>query len=211
MSGASIAAKVNLGLKKAASKVGFPAKLYRPDNYNYPLNDRNYVTKLDIAWSVDESFAKNPVDELDHYKIYAPASGFVVGDFLVSDSYGKTFVITELEPLRVPAAILVNDRMSVHRTEYTPAEDVKTQLVEYYGELPCAVKWKAAASNSGGLSPVSSMKGGQSQVEVWTWVSPDTIKLNDVLEIGDNKFQVTSCQCTSKGTKILAISTVAGK
>ena len=58
MSGASIAAKVNSGLAKAASKVGFPAKVYRVDNYFNPLEDRNYFSSIVVGWSVDDSFKK---------------------------------------------------------------------------------------------------------------------------------------------------------
>lgn len=210
MSGSSIAKKVDLGLKKVAKKVGFRTALYRPDNYNNPLGDRNFVSQLDVAWSVDEQFKKNPVDELDHYRIYTPASGVQLGDLILSVDQGKTFVIVEIEPMRVPAGIMVNDRVTVLRTENTPDQDVKTQLVPYFTQLPCAVKW-SSTSNNQGLSPVSTMRGGQSQVEVWTWVTPGTIRLGDVLEINDLRFVVSSCQSTSKGTKINGISTVAGK
>lgn len=210
MSGASIAKKVNLGLRKAASKVGFSAKLYRPDNYNNVLDDRNFIKNLVVAWSVDDSFAKNPVDELDHFKIYVSNEDVQVGDMILAADQGKTFVIVETEPMRVPAGILVNERVTVYQTEYTPTADVKTQLVEKYVALPCAVKWNRASTSTSGL-PVSSMKTGQSQVEVWTWVTPNSITLNDVLEIGGVKFNVQSCQSTSKGTKVIAVSTVAGK
>lgn len=210
MSGANIAAKVNLGLRKAAAKVGYPVKLYRPDHYFNPLDDRNFVETLMTAWSVDDGFQKNPVAELDYYKLFVPADSVQPGDFIMSEDQGKTFVVTEVQPMRAPAGILVNDRVTVLRTENTPDQDVKTQLVPYFTQLPCAVKW-SSTSNNQGLSPVSTMRGGQSQVEVWTWVTPGTIRLGDVLEINDLRFVVSSCQSTSKGTKINGISTVAGK
>lgn len=211
MSGAFIAKKVNFGLSKAASKAGFPVKLFRPDNYDNPLDERNYRVSLVVAWSVDSSFSKNPVDELDHYKIFASNDNFQLGDLILAEDQGKTFVITELEPMRVPAGILVNDRMSVLRTILQPTENVKTKLVHYYTDLPCAVKFKGAAGSTNGLTPVSSMKGGQSQIEVWTWVPADSIKMTDVIEVNGNKYSITSCQSTSKGTKISAISQVVGK
>lgn len=211
MSGKSIAKKVDKGLKKAASKVGFDVKLYRQDNYNNALSDRNFRKNMVCAWSVDEAFAKNPVDELDHFLLYAPNGEFQVGDLVVSTEHNKTFVVVELEPIRVPAAVLVNDRATLYRVQNTPDQDVKTQLVAYYTQLPCAVKFKSAAKNTQGMQPISSMTPGQSTVEIWTWVTPGTVKFNDVLEINGVRFFVSSCESTSKGTKISAISTQAGK
>lgn len=211
MSGANIAAKVNLGLRKAANKVGFPAKVYRPDNYYDALEQRNYHSSLNVGWSVDDGFKKNPVDELEYYKIYAPSDAFELGDLVQAEQQNKTFVIVELEPMRVPAAVLVNDLMTVHRTVFTPSDDVKTKLVAQNLDVPCAVKWKQASASNGGLSNVSTMKSGMSQVEVWTWMPAGAVKIDDVLEIEGKKFKVDSCQSTAKGTKISAISTVVGK
>ena len=211
MSGASIAAKVNRGLAKAASKVGFPAKVYRVDNYFNPLEDRNYFSSIVVGWSVDDSFKKTPADELAYYKLYASSDNFKVGDFVHSESQCKTFVVVELEQLRTPAAVLVNDKITVHRTIFTPSEDVKTKLVEQFIDVPCAISWKQASASNGGLSNVSTMKSGLSQVEVWTWMPTGSVKIDDVLEIDGKKFKVDSCQSTNKGTKISAISTVVGK
>lgn len=207
MSGASVANKVNKAMIKVGSKLGFPCTVYRPDGYMNPLQDKNIVFEnLSVAFSVDEAFVRNPVDELDHYKIYIFNKG-QEGDILIFED-GRTLILTEMEPIRAPAGILANDRMSMFRSQSTPTLDVKISLVLINENVPCAVKIKPTSTVS---VQFTTMKSGQSNLEIWTWMPVNDILISDVIEIDGSRFIVTSVNSAVKGTKITANSTILGK
>ncbi len=208
MSGNSINKKINKAAGKVSGKLGFTCDLYRPDNYVDPLADRNYLETLQVAWSVDESFSKNPVDELDHYKVYISNEKAFVGDWLVCEEHGKTFAITETDPIRISAGIMCNDRMNILRSQATPLLDVKISLVEVCSQVPCAIK----VGNASAVSiQYTDGRSGQSNITVWSMIPIDDVQIGDVLETRNNRWTVTSLNNSSKGTKITASSNTPGK
>lgn len=206
MSGKSVAAKINKAMTKVGNKIGFISDVYRPDNYAQPVDDRNRILdNVSIAWSVDEGFVKNPVDELSHYIVYA--ADLQVGDIIVCEEQGTTLVLTELDPIRAPAGILANDRVDVYRSVFVGG-NVKHEFNLVAFEVPCAVKVGKAAPVT---APNTTMKSGMTHIDVWTWMPVDEIQINDVIDWRDNRFLVNSVNASDKGTKIIATSMKAGK
>jgi len=208
MSGNSINRKINKAAGKVSKKLGFTCVLYRPDNYVDPLADRNMLESLQVAWSVDEAFVKNPVDELDHYKLYVSNEVGQRGDWLLCEEHEKTFAITDTDPIRISSGILCDDRMNILRVQATPELDVKMSLVEVCSSVPCAIKVTGASAVS---IQNTNGKSGQSNISVWSMIPIDDVRIGDVLETRNNRWTVTSLNNSSKGTKIQASSNVAGK
>lgn len=206
MSGKSVAAKINKAMAKVGGKIGFPCSVYRPDNYSQPVDDRNRVIdSVQVAWSVDESFTKNPVDELAHYIVYV--SDLEVGDIVVCEEQEMTFVLTDIEPIRAPAGILANDRIHVYRSQFVGGDKLN-ELSIIAHDVPCAVKIGKAAPVT---LPNTSMKSGMTVIDVWTWMPVDELQINDVFEWRGNRFLVTTVNSSDKGTKVSAQSMKAGK
>lgn len=207
MSGASIARKIDKAMSKVGKKIGFPCLIYRPDGYANPLQADNIVEdSVNVAYSVDEAFAKNPVDELDHYKVYVTTANAQVGDILLFDT-GTTIVITEMEPIRTPSGILANDRIAVYRPTATPLLANKITLTKLSENVPCAVKIKTAATFG---QPNVNTSTGTTNLEIWTWMPVDQVQLSDTIELGTSRFTVNSVNASSKGTKILCTNNKKG-
>lgn len=211
MSGATIDRKIAKGFAKVGKKLGYTCQVYRPDNYINPLADRNLLRSVPISWTEDKAFEKNPEAVLVPFIVYCDYTVLQAGDFLVNGALQKTLVVTEVNPIRGAVGYQVQDRIDVLRTVYTPTADKKTSFEEVITDLPAAVEYKSAAAVDGALTTVtSSMKSGQSTIEAWTWVTPGLVKLSDVLVLNDVRYQVTSVNTTSKGTKIQALASKAG-
>lgn len=211
MSGATIDRKIAKGFAKVGKKLGYTCKLYRPDSFVNPLADRNLLRSVPISWTEDKSFEKNPEGVLVPYIVYCDYTALQAGDFIVNEALQKTLVVTEVNPIRGAVGFQVLDKIDVLRTVYTPTADKKTSFEEVIVELPAAVEYKSAAAVEGALqTTTSSMKSGQSTIEVWTWVTPGLVKISDVLVLNSLRFQVTAVNTTAKGTKIQALATKAG-
>ena len=208
MSGTSVANKVNKAFTKVSSKLGFQSKILRPDGYTNPTQEKNLVKELMVSWSVDENFVKNPVDELDHYKVYISNNEIQLGDIIVCEEQATTLIITEIQPIRTPAGILANERMTISRSMATPLLDKKTTLVEVALDVPCAVKIGKAAQGS---VQHTTMKTGTSVLEIWTWMPAQDVLLADVIDVLGTRYLVNSVNSSTKGTKITATSMSTGK
>lgn len=207
MSGASVAAKINKAMGKVSKKIGFTCRQYRPDVYADPIDNRNEIATMQVAWSVDESFVKNPVDELAHYLVYVSGDVVQLGDIFVCDEPSTTLIITDLDPMRVPAGIRADDRMNVYRSSFVGG-DKKTELVMEAHQVPCAIKiGKASAVGT----PNTTMRSGMTSLDIWTWMPVQDVQIGDVVETLNTRFLVTSVNSSVKGTKITANSMKAGQ
>lgn len=205
MSGTSIAKKVNKAMGKVGSKLGFPCNIYRPENYTNPLQDKNLVATGLVAFSVDETFVRNPVDELAHYKVYVGTDRAQVGDILVFDD--KTIVVTEMEPIRTPTGILTNDLVNIYRPVPTPTLPNKITLSQLFEGVPCAIKIKSASSFN---TPNVATSVGTTNIEMWTWMPANQVFMSDVIEWNGSRFTINSVNATVKGTKVTATSNKKG-
>lgn len=211
MSRASIDKKVTKGLKKAGKILGWSFSVYRPDNYVTPLSLENKKFDVQMSWSEDDSFGKNPATILSYNKIYADHTRLKAGDILDSVALARTFVVTEINPLRGAVAVAANDRMTVKRVVYTPTEDVKTQSIDVFTSVPCAVEFKANFGDQGSLAGVgASTTGHRAQVEIWTWMPAGSLQSNDKIELSSGTYTFQSLRQDASGTYITARSTTLG-
>lgn len=208
MSGAKVAKKVDKAMTKVGKKIGFPCTVYRPDSYANPLQDKNiHQENVNIAFSVDAAFARNPIDDLTHMQVYASSDVIQVGDIVVCTNPPASIVIESLDPIRTPSGIMANDRMDLYRSVYTPLADKKTSLQLVGEKIPCAVRY-----GSVGVSiQNANMSGGKSTVEIWTWMPVSYTQFNDVVEVRGVRYTVNAMSATDKGTRITAVSTESGK
>src|SRR5574343_30345 len=116
MPGASFDRKVANAFAKVGKKVGYACTVYRPDSYNLPIADRNIFKETTMSWSEDESYSKNPESLLTYFKLYTDYSSLELGDILVLPALSRTFVVTEITPIRGSVGVQCNNAVDVLRT-----------------------------------------------------------------------------------------------
>ena len=210
MSGAALQKTIDNAFKTVAGVVGYKFKQYRPYSYIVPLKDTNYISTLNLAASPDEGFTKNPLDALDKYFLYAKSTELARGDILYSEELDKTYVVIDKSELRAAVGVLAQERMTVLRPTIGTG-DKKTVLEEVATEVPCAIKTVGSSGSAGALSTTSStMTAGSHELEVWTYITPGNIRLQDVIEVFGNRYICTFAQSTTNGTNIKMRSTKVG-
>jgi hypothetical protein len=211
MTAATINRKIARGFAKVGKKLGYQFNLFRPDNYINPTEQRNSLLSAPMSWSKDEQFKTNPEPTLAQYIIYCDFTVLQVGDVINAPSIARTFIINEINELRGAVSFQASDMFDVLRPIYTPLADVKTSFEPVVTNMPGAVQYTTATSNDAALTSItSSMKSGQSQVEIWTWLPVDHVHLNDVIVVNAKRFIVTSIDSSAVGVKLRALSTKAG-
>lgn len=203
MSGTRINKIVAKGFKTAGKILGFDFGLYRivESNYLDPLTEKNFVGKYKMSWTEDESYVKNPEDVLGFFKMYMDYRKLVAGDILYSEDLNRTFVVTEVNPIRGAVAVQTPDRMNISRSISTPNSDVKNTLTQFISNMPCVVNYSGAKPVHGTMKTVhSDMVSGLSDGVVWTWVTPELLKLGDIVEIVGKEYMITSLSGKHKGT-----------
>lgn len=212
MAGASFDRKVAKAFAKVGKKVGYACTIYRPDTWVNPLQDRNILKQTTMSWSEDESFAKNPEALLTYFTLYTDYSSLELGDILTLPALSRTFIVTEITPIRGSVGVQCNNKADVLRPVFDMTADKKSSFNAVMTEVPLVLEYKSASQTANALQGVSAKLGsGQSTIEAWTWVPPGSVQLNDVLEVNGLRFQVTSVSSTEKGTFISGISTKVGK
>lgn len=212
MSGESLQRTLDNAFSVVGNAAGFKFKHYRPDSYIQPFQDRNLVGEVKIAASPDDGFAKNPHTDLELFKLYASTKSIELGDIFHSEYLSRTYVVLDKTELRVCMGVRCQDEIDVLRPIITSG-DKKTGFEIIGTGIPAVATVKGVTSSSGALGavPRATLDASASNLDVWTWVTPGLIKLNDVLEINDQRYLVTQVDSTSKGTKISARSTKVGK
>lgn len=212
MAGASIDKKINKAYKLVGKKLGWPFKVFRPDTWVTPLQDRNYIFSRNLAFSQDTGFSKNPNDTLAYFQLYSDYSDLQAGDIIYSLELGKTFTIFEKTELRGPIGVQTDDRIDVLRPIYTPNADKKTAFEAVATNVPVALEGIGAVQDAGALSGTSSkMSAGQTRIELWSWLPVGLVLLNDVIEWQGVRYLVQEVWATNIGTKLRGISMKTGK
>lgn len=210
MSGKSIQNTLNRAFNAVGRILGWQFNVYRPVNWLMPVQDANFAGSYTVSASPDESFAAE-IDELSKFKLYVNSERIEEGDILHSAELDRTYIVFSKLELRPSIGVLCSDRMKVLRP--TLVEGDKPRGFEELGfEIPIAIKITGTTSTDGALKITSStLNTGSSNIEVWTWLPPDFIHINDVIEINSVRFLVTFAQNTSRGTKIKAVATKVTK
>lgn len=210
MSGSSITKILDNAYKTVGKILGYSFNVYRTDNYLNPAQSRNFVGTIDASFSVDESFKKNPTDQLDMYQVYAKTSNLELGDILICDAIKKTYIIVDKSELKPAVAVLAPEKFNLLRPVLSTG-DRKTTFEQIMTQVPAALKTTGTSGSAGSLQGTNStMSASSHQLELWTYVSPCSIVLNDVLEINSNRYLVTFVQTDSSGTNLKLKSTKVG-
>jgi len=207
MSGNSLQKVINNSLKLVGKNTGFKYAQYRPDTYTNPLETRNYIADVMVAISVDEAFKKSP-DELEEFFFYVDPTSVNLGDILYSTDLAKTYVVTDKMELRAPRGVLAQDRFNILRPVLLSG-DVKTGFSQIGTAIPAAVK-VVGAKDSHVVAKNATLGASSHEIEMWTWITPGFIHLNDVIEINSLRYLVTFAQSNAKGTNLKLKSTKVG-
>lgn len=218
MSGAKIDKIVAKAMGKAGKILGYHFSQYRVVSSDYlePIQERNFLKTTTMSWTEDKSYEKNPEDVLDFFKLYMDYRSLFAGDILDAPDigeHGRTFIVTEINPIRGAVGVQTPDRMDVLRPTSTPTSDVKTTNVQIISSMPCVINFGGAQENKGSMVAVhgqTHVNSGQTHAEVWTWMEPGTLQLNDIVVIEGNKYVVNSLSGKHKGTFIKVRSIKAG-
>lgn len=209
---------LNKLIARASSKVGkitgFPFKVYRAQGLDYidPLQDRNLVGTFQMSFSEDKEFEKNPEDTMGFFKLYMNYLVLNIFDILYNEEMDRTFVVTEIDPLRGAVGLQCPIRMDILRPISTPTSDFKTSFDAQATNVPCVFTNSSPHLNKGVLKEYNSSSiAGQTIINLWTSLPDHIIKINDVCVIEGTKFLVDSFTGTHKGTFVTARSMKAGK
>ncbi len=210
MSGKSIQNTLNRAFNTVGKILGWEFSVYRPTNWLNPLQEANFIGSYTISASPDDSFTAEP-DELSKFRLYVNSERVELGDILYSEELEKTYVVFDKSELRASTGVLAQDRFDVLRPTMTTGD--KPRGFETIGlAIPGALKIAGVSSTDGALKVTSAtLNSGSHQIEVWTWVPANFIRINDVLEINDIRYLVNFAQTTAKGTKLKATSTKVTK
>jgi hypothetical protein len=211
MSGESLQRTLDTAFAVVGNAAGFKFKQYRPDSYIQPFQDRNLIGNIKIAASPDDAFTKNPHDDLEKFKLYASSKAIEVGDILYSEYLNRTYIVFDKTELRCCIGIRCQDSIDVLRPILL-AGDKKTGFEIVASGIPGVASVKSTKYTMGAMLavPKGIHDAGATEMEVWTWVTPNLVHLNDVLQIGDVKYLVIQVDSTTKGTKLLARATKVG-
>lgn len=212
MSGESLQRTLDTAFKVVGNAAGFKFKHYRPDSYIDPLQDRNLLGEIKMAASPDDAFDKNPHEDLDLFKLYVSTKSIELGDIMFSEYLSRTYVVFDKTELRALIGVRCQDEINILRPVMLTG-DIKTGFESIATNVPAVATVKGVTSAGGALSavPRGTLDASATNLEIWTWITPGLIQLNDVIEINDLRYLVMQVDSTSKGTKIKARSTKVGK
>lgn len=209
MSGKSIDKKLNNAYKKVGKILGFPFRLYRSVDYLNPVQDKNFLKSVTLAFSIDESFKKNQDFNFHLYNLYCDGASIEPGDIFENTELNKRFTLVQNDPITVSIAIDSHSSISISRPTYnnTGGFGPKTEVIAT--SIPATILEIGSAATSGNApSGTTPLKSGVQQWDIWTYLPADLIKINDVItDNAGNKSTVISCQYGELGYKIKAVST----
>jgi hypothetical protein len=210
MSGKSIQRTLTGAFGAVGRILGWNFSVYRPVQWIEPMQDANFIRAIKLSATPDEAYTKDP-GELDKFLLYTGAV-LELGDIVHSDELDKTYVVMDKTELRATIGALAQDRFDILRPTVTAGADKPMGFEEIATNVPGALKIAGSSSSDGALKVTSStMSAASHTVEVWSWLPAGFVKLNDVLQLGENRYLITFAQSTAKGTKLKAISTKVGK
>lgn len=209
MSGKSIDKKINNSYKKVGKILGYTFKLYRSVDYLTPVQPKNYLQDVTLAFSIDESFKKQQDYGFHLYNLYCDGATMLPGDIFENTDLNKRFTLVQNDPITVTIAIDSRSWISINRPVYNSTGGFSPKVESVATEIPATILELSATSSSGNLpGGTSPLKSGHQQWDIWTYLPNNIIKMNDVIidNLG-NKSTVVSCQITPLGYKIKSVST----
>ena len=210
MSGASINKKLNKAYAKVGKILGYNFKMYRSLDYMTPVQDKNYLKEVTLAFSIDESFKKQQDFSFHLYNLYCDGADIMPGDIFENTDLNKRFTLVQNDPITVSLSIDSSDQITISRPTYTTTGGFSPKQEIIAANVPATILEAKAQGYSGNNTQPTPLKSGIQVWDIWTYLPEDKIRINDVIEDSrGNKSTVTSCQLTPLGYKIITQSTKA--
>lgn len=209
MDAATIQAKIYAGRGKAALRIGFPCKVFRPVAVESPLT--NQVTIVRAAFNAaDNQYGKPNLYGKPVW--FADFDGRLTqpGDYLVRDSDSTTFFIAAQQPLlpivcvECPRSLFVS-RQSSGQSQGVSGYGGLTDLTDALGNAD--TPWPASILMGGRVQPSPGLPAGVREA-AWSILLPSsvpiTILASDIItdDLG-RRFAVESAESTDLGWRML--------
>lgn len=207
MSGKSIDKILNGAYGKVGNILGFPFKLYRSVDYLDPIQDKNFVKTVKLAFSIDDSFKQQEEFAFKVYSLWINSSQLQPGDIFVSEELGKTFTLVTNDPITVSYGIDSRSKITISRPTYNTTGGFGPKQTVIAENIPCKILEKASLASTGNMTKPTPYKSGIQQWDIWFYLDAE-VKVNDVLLDSDgNTSTIESLQITPLGWKAKAVST----
>ena len=153
MSATAIQKKIDAAHKKISNKLGYEYGLYRPLNNIDVLDDANWLSNVNLTFTLSDTYTKALSWATPVYTAYTDAAKVEEGDFLYSEDEGRTFLILSRQPHQPILVLELPDRIDLETVGYGDTGDgFAPGAVSYTARnLPALVSYEA--SSSSGLSP----------------------------------------------------------
>lgn len=206
MDGATLQAKINKAYGKSASKVGFPATLYRSASLINPIANRNVVqTGVMVSFAPSLSYSDYNKPKVPDWTCLVDGALVQIGDWLVGVQ--GTFYIADLQ-MTLPIPAVQCDRIvSIIRPSYSthgPLTPVETTIATALPVFAYTAKDKGSAP-AGFVAPTES-RADVPELEVYINArNVGDIQKNDVIvdELG-NRYVIETYNPTSFGFIVIA-------
>ncbi len=187
MSAVTINKKVAKMSGKVGRKLGYKFTAYRSDDYVNPVQDRNLIGVVNMAYSKDDSFKSGPSAAFSPQKLYVNHLNLEVGDILVSETGTKITLVAKLD-MREPVGIVTDDTINVSRTTYNTTGGFGPKGLLVYSDVPA----KVLQTSTGGYGGVAGISSGMPDTtiayHVWVWFPEDKPLLaNDTIVFSSGK------------------------
>lgn len=207
MSGASIDKKLTKAYGKIGKILGYKFKLYRSVDYLEPVQAKNYLKEVTLAFSIDENFKKSQDFNFHLYNLFC--DGVIkTGDIFENTDLNKRFTLVQNDPITAPIGINSSEWITISRPVYNSTGGFSPKQELIASKIPATILEKSAMASTGNNNQPTPLKSGIQQWDIWTYLPDDKVRINDVIEDNrGNKATITSCQITPLGFKITAVST----
>lgn len=165
MSAKSIQRKIDIAHQRVGKKLGYGYTVYRPVN-NIDVLDESNIIGLNVksTFTLNDSYTSAMGWGIPVWMCYTNASLIQAGDFLYSESEGRTFFVLDRKPHLPVMTLEVNDRINVQTIGYSDGADgfgpgVTTFVAR---NLPAYVSY--GSSSIGATTPARNL--GESGVRV---------------------------------------------
>lgn len=196
MPGKSLNSKLQKIYGRVASKVGYTFDSYRSLDYITPIQPRNYITSVDLAFALDDKFSKQQGYTFDLFDLYLDTTIYQPGDIFVCDELNKRFTLVGNDPIATPKGILSTNKISIYRPTYNTTGGFSAKRIEIYTNIPAQILSTGSAQsvgNTGGIG--SKISTPLEQWDVWTWLPINSIKPRDlIVDDRGNDMQIVSIE-----------------
>lgn len=207
MSGKNIDKILNKAYKKIGKVMGFDFKMYRSVDYLDPVQDKNYVKNVTLAFSLDESFKSQEEFSFKVYNLWVDGANILPGDIFISEDLNKRFTLVSNEQITVPLGLDSSSNITISRPTYSNTGGFGPKQIVIADKIPCKILEAKAQPSTGNMTERTPYKSGIQVWDIWFYLDKE-VKINDTLLHSDGSTStIESIQVTPLGWKAKAVST----